>query len=138
MKCTILWLRLDLRLGDHPALHAAIAAGAVVPVFIWEPEAEEPWRHGGATRWWLHHSLQSLDDSLRAVGSRLIIRRGPALETLLALAEETGAEAVCWTRRYEPAVIARDTKVKETLTRGRIMVTSFCGALGKPVLSSQS
>ena len=100
-----------------------------MPVFIWEPEAEEPWRPGGATRWWLHQSLQSLDDSLRAVGSRLIIRRGPALETLLALAEETGAETVCWTRRYEPAVIARDTKIKDALIRAGLTVTSFCGAL---------
>ncbi len=129
MKCTILWLRLDLRLGDHPALQSGIAEGAVVPVFIWEPESEEPWRPGSATRWWLYQSLQSLGESLRGVGSRLIIRRGPALETLLALAEETGADAVCWTRRYEPAVISRDAKIKDALIRSGLKAESFCGAL---------
>ena len=106
VKTTILWLRLDLRLADNPALRDAVAAGAVVPVFIWDPKSEAPWLPGSASRWWLHHSLKSLDASLRAAGSRLIIRQGPALETLLALAKETGASSVVWNRRYEPVSVA--------------------------------
>ena len=129
VKTTILWLRLDLRLADNPALHSAITAGAVVPVFIWDPKSEAPWLPGGASRWWLHHSLQSLDASLRAAGSRLVIRQGPVLETLLALAKETGADSVVWNRRYEPAVIARDKKVKDALAQAGLRAESFCGAL---------
>ncbi len=129
MNCTILWLRIDLRLADNPALQRAIASGSVVPVFIWDPKAEEPWRPGGATKWWLHQSLKALAKSLRAAGSRLIIRRGPALETLLALAEETGAKSVVWNRRYEPAVSARDTTVKDGLAKAGLQSESFCGAL---------
>ena len=45
----------------------------------------------------------------------MIVRRGVAVETLRALAKETGADAVYWNRRYEPEVIARDTRVKEAL-----------------------
>ena len=113
---TLLWLRLDFRLSDNPALNAAVRrGGAVVPVFIWSPEEEAPWPPGGASKWWLHQSLAGLDVQLRASGSRLVIRRGPTLETLRGLVKETGATAVFWNRRYEPAVIARDKVVKEAL-----------------------
>ena len=80
---SLIWLRIDLRLADNPALHAAVQrGGAIVPAFIYAPEEEAPWSPGGASRWWLHQSLKSLDVSLRALGSRLVIRRGPSLRTL--------------------------------------------------------
>ena len=41
---TLLWLRQDLRLTDHPALVAAIERdAAVIPVFIWSPEDDGEW-----------------------------------------------------------------------------------------------
>lgn len=127
---TIVWLRLDLRLTDNPALHAAQERGQpVVPVFIHAPEEEAPWPPGGASRWWLHQSLAVLDQSLRAGGSRLILRRGPSLEALKMLAKETGATAVFWNRRYEPALIARDRCVEAALRRDGIETTSFNSAL---------
>ena len=127
---SIVWFRTDLRLADNPALRAAMArGGAVVPVFIWAPDEEAPWQPGGASNWWLHQSLKSLDAGLREAGSRLILRRGPALETLRALAKEVGANAVFWNRRYEPAIIARDSKVKESLRADGITVESFNAAL---------
>ncbi len=130
LSSALLWLRLDLRLSDHPALQAAIQrGGAVVPVFIYAPEEEAPWQPGGASNWWLHQSLCALDRDLRACGSRLVIRRGPSLETLTALAEEIGATGVYWSRRYEPAVIARDAKVKEALRGRGLEAVSFNGAL---------
>jgi deoxyribodipyrimidine photo-lyase len=125
----LLWFRIDLRLADNPALQSAIAAGTVVPVFIWDPASEEPWRPGGASLWWLHQSLTALEKSLRAAGSRLIIRKGPTAATLLELAKETGAQFVVWNRRYEPAVIARDSKVKEALAAAGLRAESFCAAL---------
>lgn len=127
---SIYWFRLDLRLADNPALRAAIERGGpVVPVFIWSPEEEAPWSPGGASRWWLHQSLAALEASLQGAGSRLILRRGPTLETLRALVKETGAGAVFWNRRYEPAVIARDAKVKEALRGDGLSVGSFNAAL---------
>ena len=112
----IVWIRTDLRLADHPALSRAVEQDRpVVPVYIWAPDEEGPWAPGGASRWWLRQSLGVLDEQLRAVGSRLIVRRGPSLESLQALARETGASAVYWNRRYEPAVIARDAKIKEAV-----------------------
>jgi len=127
---SIYWFRLDLRLADNPALQTAIErGGAVVPVFIWSPDEEGDWPPGGASKWWLHQSLAALDDRLREGGSRLVSRRGPALETLRALAKETGATAVFWNRRYEPAVMARDAKVQEALSADGLAVQTFNAAL---------
>jgi deoxyribodipyrimidine photo-lyase len=127
---TIWWLRLDLRLADSPALHAALqGGGGVAPVFIWSPEEEAPWPSGGASNWWLHQSLAALDRSLRQRGSRLIIRHGPTLEALRSLLAETGARGVFWNRRYEPAVIARDKLLKESLRADGFKVESFNAAL---------
>jgi deoxyribodipyrimidine photo-lyase len=99
----ILWFRRDLRTADQAALTAAVASGApVIPLFILDDETPKHRRMGGASRWWLHHSLKSLDSDLRKLGSRLILRRGNVAEIIPALAHETGATAVHCIRHYEP------------------------------------
>ena len=99
----ILWLRRDLRLADQPALAAAMAAGGpVIPVFVLDDETPKHRRMGAASRWWLHHSLASLDAALRGCGSRLVLRRGKADDVLAALAAETGARAIHALHHYEP------------------------------------
>jgi deoxyribodipyrimidine photo-lyase len=131
---SIVWFRNDLRLADNPALHGAVQrGGSIVPVFIYAPDEESPWSPGGATRWWMHQSLGALDPSLRTLGSRLVIRRGLTEKTLLSLAKDTGANAVFWNRRYEPAVIARDAKVKEVLNAAGLEAKCFnAGLLHEP------
>ncbi len=126
---TILWLRHDLRLDDNPALIAAAARGAVVPAFIWAPEEEAPWEPGAASCWWLHQSLEKLSAAFAKAGAPLVIRRGPSLEALRKLVKETGATHVAWNRRYEPAVITRDTGIKKALAADGLDVESFNGAL---------
>ena len=126
---TIVWFRQDLRIADQPALRRAVDRGAVVPVYIWAPDEEGDWPLGGASRWWLHHSLASLDEQLRERGARLIIRRGPTQQALDELIEETGATAVYWNRRYEPAAIERDKQVKATLLSRGVQAESFNGSL---------
>ncbi len=126
---TIVWFRHDLRLDDNPALAAAASRGAIVPVFIWAPDEEKPWEPGAASRWWLHHSLERLSASCEKAGAPLVIRRGPSLATLRALVKETGAGGVVWNRRYEPAVIARDTGIKKALVADGLAAESFNGSL---------
>lgn len=99
---TLLWLRRDLRIADQAALAAAVAEGPVVPVYILDDDTPKHRRMGAASRWWLHHSLTRLDAALRARGSRLILRRGPAEQVLAALVEETGASRVHALRHHEP------------------------------------
>jgi len=129
MPTTIVWFRQDLRLDDQPALVAAAERGLVLPVFIWAPEEEGGWAPGAASRWWLHHSLLALEQSLRATGSRLIIKRGPTLPALMELARGAGADSVLWTRRYEPASVARDAVVKQELREAGLAAESFGGSL---------
>ena len=99
----LVWLRQDLRLADQPALAAAAAAGAVIPVYVLDDEAPgSRCRIGGAQRWWLHGSLEGLGRDLAAAGSRLVLRRGRVEMVLAELAEETGASRIHALRHAEP------------------------------------
>jgi deoxyribodipyrimidine photo-lyase len=123
----ILWLRRDLRLADHPALAAAIARGGpVIPVFILDEVAGTM---GAAPKFRLGEGLRVFGQALEAAGSRLILRRGRALDVLRALVAETGAGAVHWSRLYDPAARARDTAVKAALKGDGVDARSFAGHL---------
>ncbi|MCO6437042.1 MAG: deoxyribodipyrimidine photo-lyase [Phycisphaerae bacterium] len=127
---TILWFRRDLRLADHPALLAATQNDAVIiPTFIWSPDEGGAWKPGAAGKWWLHQSLAALDNALRDLGSRLIVRRGNALEELRRLAAETKAQAIYWSRQYEPTAAKRDSKIEKELREDGLEVHTFNGAL---------
>ena len=129
-KATLVWFRNDLRLTDNPALAWAVEqGGAVIPVFIWSPEEEAPWSPGAASRWWLHHSLVALDAALREQGLRLILRSGRVLPALRGLIAATGAAAVAWNRRYEPAMVDGDERVRESLRSSGIAAESFNASL---------
>jgi deoxyribodipyrimidine photo-lyase len=116
-----------LRLGDNPALHAAAATGApVIPVFILDEQTAGEWSLGEASRWWLHHSLRALNETLQG---RLLILRGSARNEIEALAAGNGAEAVYWNRCYEPSRIVADRELKSSLQQRGIKVRSFNGSL---------
>ena len=130
MSSTLLWFRQDLRLQDNPALTAALARrGPVIPVYVLDDAGDGGWPLGGASRWWLHHALAALDADLRARGSRLILARGESGAELDRLRRATGAGAIFWNRRYEPAVIARDATLKARWTAEGVEAKSFNAAL---------
>ncbi|HSH30718.1 MAG TPA: deoxyribodipyrimidine photo-lyase [Thiohalobacter sp.] len=125
----ILWFRQDLRLADNPALRAACRhADRLIPVYILETDAD-PWAPGAANRWWLHHSLAALGAALRERGSRLHLMQGAAGACLQQLVEASGATAVYWNRRFEPAAIRRDRDIKGGLKQQGIVCHSFNAAL---------
>lgn len=122
---TLLWLRRDLRLADHPALLAAAARGGpVIPVFIRDDSVESL---GAAPKWRLGLGLEHLAAELAARGSRLIFRSGPALAVLRALATQTGARAVHWSRLYDDGSVARDKAVKAGLRADALAAHSHAG-----------
>ncbi len=126
----VVWFRQDLRLSDNPALAAAIErGGAVIPVFIWAPGEEGAWPPGAASKWWLSRALAALTADLEKRGSRMVIRQGQAAAELDRLLAETGASAVFWNRRYEPAAVARDRHVKSALRERGVTAESFHGNL---------
>jgi len=126
MSTAILWFRRDLRLADNPALLSALEESeTVIPVYIHPQSSRQPWAIGSASRWWLHHSLKSLDDSLRSLGSKLLIHSGDPLLVLRALIAQTGADRVYWNRLYDPADIDRDTWVKKSLREDGLTVETY-------------
>ncbi|RUM05910.1 cryptochrome/photolyase family protein [Rhizobium chutanense] len=128
-KPVILWFRKDLRLDDNQALKAADLSGRpIIPLYINEPAAHTG-ALGAAQAWWLHHSLEALDGSLRKRQGRLVLASGEALEVLGAIIRESGAEAVFWNRRYDPSGAAIDIRVSHELENQAIEVRSFGGQL---------
>ncbi|WP_022723378.1 deoxyribodipyrimidine photo-lyase [Rhodopseudomonas sp. B29] len=93
----LVWFRDDLRLTDHPALHAAAAEGAPL-VCVYVLDEVSPWLRapGGASRWWLAQSLRSLAASLEKHGVSLVLRRGRSATIVAELAKQIDAAAVHW------------------------------------------
>lgn len=122
IKPVILWLRQDLRLHDNPALIAAAALNQpIIPLYILDPALPM----GGASRWWLHHSLSQLKESFQTLGLPLIVRKGEAKSILQQLIAQTGADQVVWNRRYQATSIAIDCQIKEALLAGGVKCESF-------------
>jgi deoxyribodipyrimidine photo-lyase len=127
---TIVWFRQDLRLHDNPALRAALQRGGwILAIYIRCDDEEADWPPGAASRWWLHQSLQQFSNALRTRDSRLILKVGPAHQVIRDLVKQSGADAVYWNRRYEPAAIARDTLLKQSLMKAGISCQSFNASL---------
>jgi deoxyribodipyrimidine photo-lyase len=130
MPNALVWFRHDLRLDDNPALRAALDQGFTpIPVYVHAPQEEGEWSPGAASLAWLHRSLTALDADLRSRGSRLLLRAGPSAPALQALVEQTGAVAVFWNRKYEPATQPRDASLKKRLREQGLQVESFNGCL---------
>lgn len=106
----IVWFRKDLRLSDNPALIQG-AKVPIIPVFIWDDN--DPYKPGGASKWWLYKSLISLQKSLLDHGLKLVLRRGNPLTILKEIAASHNVSAIYWNRCYEPYEIERDKEIKE-------------------------
>ena len=122
----LVWFRNDLRLTDNPALFNALSACSyIVPIFIYTPEEECAWPPGAASLWWLHYSLTELTASLAKTGTKLIIRKGLAAKTLSKMAQDIGAEAVFYNRRYEPWAREQEQQVDDELNKENIEINSY-------------
>jgi deoxyribodipyrimidine photo-lyase len=112
----ILWFRNDLRLHDHAALTAAVQTGRpVLPVYVLDEAAAGAWAPGGASSWWLHHSLASLAKALAERGSRLVLRRGDTARVLAEIAGQIGADAIHTAVPVEPWARAMNGTVAKAL-----------------------
>lgn len=123
----LVWLRNDLRVSDNPALAAACKeSDAVVALYIHESDTgiRPP---GAAARWWLHHSLIDLGESLAKLGIPLIVRSGKAADVLAEVIKSESITTIHWNRRYAPAEVALDKEIKQSLRQQDLAVTSHPG-----------
>ncbi len=117
LAITVLWFRRDFRLTNNPAFNIASSqAGRVLPIYIENSDPNMIWRPGGASRWWCHHSLQSLSDKLKERGMNLKYFRGDPGKLIPAIMRESGADTICWNRLYEPNELMLEEKIEEQLT----------------------
>jgi len=124
---SILWLRRDLRVHDHPALQAARGAERMIPVFCFD-DALLGGRHASGPRTqFLLECLAELDTALRDRGSRLFVRRGSPSREIARLARETGAEAVHVSADVSPFARRRDAAVRRALREDGVEFVSHPG-----------
>jgi deoxyribodipyrimidine photo-lyase len=125
---TVLWFRRDLRLADHPSLHAAVQAaegGRVLALFVLD---DRLLRASGAPRVaWLLRSLQALR---QATDGALVVRRGDPAQVLPDVARELGATSVHVTADAGPYGRERDAAVEQALGEVAFVRTGTPYAVG--------
>jgi deoxyribodipyrimidine photo-lyase len=115
---SIVWLRRDLRLHDHPALCAALAAGGgLIPCFCLDPRLLAGRHASGPRTQFMLECLADLDVSLRERGSRLVVRHGEPERVLPELARRAGAATVHLSADAGGFARERDRRVEEALRR---------------------
>jgi deoxyribodipyrimidine photo-lyase len=112
-KRSLHWFRHDLRLGDNPALLAAMRAGETIALFI--PDAPPHRPRGAASNVWLHQALASLLPALAASGIPLYLRQGDPAKIIPDFCRSQGIGLVTANRRYEAAAIAEEKAVERVL-----------------------
>lgn len=116
MSTAIHWFRRDLRLADNLALAAAARDfDVVIPVFVLDDRYRDDPSVGPARFVFLRESLEELEGTLRAAGSRLVVRAGPASRALPGLLSETGAAAVYANEEIGPYPQRRDAEVRRAV-----------------------
>ena len=120
------WFRQDLRIKDNPSLEAASQYESIIPVYILDDVNSGEFAMGAASRWWLHKSLEKLNESLEG---NLLIYKGNPSDIFNNIMKEQDISHISWNRCYEPWRIDRDKAIKKDLESQNIKVESFSGAL---------
>lgn len=109
-EISIVWFRQDLRVLDNPTLVEASSLGKILPIYILDDCAPDPFKIGGASKAWLHHSLDSLNKSLNA---KLNVYVGEASEIIEQLIDRYDVSNLFFNACYEPWYINQESKVKD-------------------------
>jgi deoxyribodipyrimidine photo-lyase len=125
---SLLWLRRDLRLRDHPALAAAAKAEAMTPVFCFDEQLLDGRHRSGSRTQFMLESLADLRDQLEQRGSHLFVVGGDPATELRKLADRVGATELHFTADVGPFARRRQREVRSALADGGI------DAIGHPGL----
>ena len=110
----IVWFKRDLRVQDHRPLVEAAKSGAVLPLYVVEPQLwQQP--DASARQWqFISECLHELDAALRRLGQPLVVRVAPVLDVLEELRQSHGIAALwsheetgnAWSFARDKAVLA--------------------------------
>ncbi|HEY9906669.1 MAG TPA: DASH family cryptochrome [Thermosynechococcaceae cyanobacterium] len=129
----LIWHRNDLRSHDHEPLHAALQAGAqVIPVYCFDPRQFGETFFGfpktGAFRaQFLLESVADLRQSLRLLGSDLIVRSGLPEVVIPELAQQLEISAVYYYREVTSEELRVERKLREALEQQGVSLRGFWG-----------
>jgi deoxyribodipyrimidine photo-lyase len=133
---SILWFRRDLRLGDHPALLAAVdtadADGEVLPLFVVDPRL---WGPSGAPR--REYLRRCLGELREATGGALVVRSGDPADVVPAVAREVAAGAVHVSADTGPYGRRRDAAVERALGEVAFVRTGSPYAVGPGLVTKR-
>ena len=117
------WFRNDLRVADNPALYAA-SEKDVLPVFILDTHDAK--NLGEASKVWLHHSLEKLNQSL---GGKLYFIQGNTIDEIMRLINSEKIDAIYWNKVFEPKQSNKDSELIDLLKKNGVEHHSFNGSL---------
>ena len=117
------WFRNDLRVADNPALYAA-SEKDVLPVFILDTHDAK--NLGEASKVWLHHSLEKLNQSL---GGKLYFIQGNTIDEIMRLINSEKIDAIYWNKVFEPKQSDKDSELIDLLKKNGVEHHSFNGSL---------
>ncbi|MDI3408944.1 cryptochrome/photolyase family protein [Streptomyces cavernicola] len=116
MTVAVVLFTADLRLHDHPPLHAAVrAADEVVPLFVRDPGVHAAGFDVPNRRAFLADCLTDLDERLRHRGGRLVVRTGAVDREVPAVAAECGATEVHMAAAVTGYAQRREQRLREAL-----------------------
>lgn len=126
---SLVWFREDLRLQDHPALHAASEKGGeILCVYILDNSGTTR-KQGGASRWFLHGALSAFRQSLQEREGDCLILEGDPVQILPDLVRETGAQALFCHHRYQKEAKLQDEAVAQALEDRNCRMTQLHGTM---------
>jgi deoxyribodipyrimidine photo-lyase len=137
MRTALVWYRRDLRVHDHPALVcAAREYERVIPVFVLDDALLHGRFASTARTEFMLGCVRALRETLRSLGSDLVVRRGRPELALAELVRDTHAEALLFSSDVAPYARARDARVTEALQATGVSVRPCAGTyivnVGRP------
>jgi deoxyribodipyrimidine photo-lyase len=121
MRRVIILFTRDLRLHDNPALDAAaVRAENVVPLYVLEERLVSGPRAAPNRVRFLLEAVDDLRSSLRERGGDLVIRSGDVVAEVIALAKDTGAEAVFCAEDVSGFAAARQRRLSAACREARL------------------
>jgi len=121
-QSVILWFRRDLRTSDNLALLEASKYHKVLPIYIYNPKDF----FGGASKWWLHKSLESLDRTLQG---KLNVYVGDEETIIEDLIKKLKCSKIFWNKVYEPNEEIKDQSLLSLAQKRSVECKSFNSSL---------